>query len=220
LCIEFELLKGDSDMNFFPWPRGTTLTEAVKAGLPVPNTQPAKVKRAPTTEAALAARAKNCKRIAARIKRQLNGAERDRYAGTVAHVLKYSNFRGHSSRVFRSLLGWELGTEMAERLGLPSHRERREALERSAKEWEIFNATASKNDEAPAKPAAPAVKDWRARANPYGQLVKDDQPGDNSMVATAEMIINAARKARGDVPESKQIDPGRALKRGEGWHRR
>jgi hypothetical protein len=51
-------------------------------------------------------------------------------------------------------------------------------------------------------------------------LVKDDQPGDNSMVATAEMIINAARKARGEVPESKQIDPGKAIKPSERWHRK
>jgi hypothetical protein len=205
-------------MNFFPWKKGTTLHQAVIAGIPAPAAQPAKGKRPPTTEAALAARAKNCKRIAARTKRQLNEDERDRYAETISHVLKHSNIRGHSSRVFRSLLGWELGAEMAERLGLPSHRERREALERSAKEWEIFNATASKNDEAPAKPAAPAVKDWRARydrqmAYDQDRIRREDLVADAALEHDPDIalkIINSGKTRRGEKPIDKweMQDPG------------
>jgi hypothetical protein len=62
---------------------------------------------------------------------------------------------------------------------------------------------------------------WRERIYRNG-LIKDDQPAaDGKMVITAQDIIDAARKARGDVKPNQQIDPGRAVGPSErGWHRK
>jgi hypothetical protein len=207
-------------MKLFPWARGTTLTQAVIAGIPAPNTKPVKAKRPPTTEAALAARKKNCKRIAARLTRQLGDTKSDGYVKeTIAHVLKHANVRGHSSRVFKSILGWELGTETAEKLGLPSHRERREALQRSLREWQAANGIASQ-DMVPAKSAAPPVDDWYSReakrmAAYQPRIRREDLVHDaafdraqNELKALA--IVNVGKKRRGEklIDKSGMAYPG------------
>jgi hypothetical protein len=61
-----------------------------------------------------------------------------------------------------------------------------------------------------------AMKDpWRNRAAYPAGLVKDTQ-----RVITAEDIVNAAKRARGDIPPEKKIDPGKSIRPSERWHRK
>jgi hypothetical protein len=74
----------------------------------------------------------------------------------------------------------------------------------------------------PPDPTSTVAKDWRRRGYPAG-LIRDDQPAANTdTVVTAQMIIDAAAKARGgQVKPDQKIDPGKAIKPSErGWHRK
>jgi hypothetical protein len=104
---------------------------------------------------------------------------------------------------------------------LPSHREYREALDRSAKEWATFNAAAS-NDPAPAPKSEPepAPKDRRARAERRQAYYADPRSRQDLIHdaafdrAQAEMkalaIVNVGKKRRGEptIDKSDMAYPG------------
>jgi hypothetical protein len=60
---------------------------------------------------------------------------------------------------------------------------------------------------------------WRTRDRSH--LVPDDQPAAaEGLVVTAEMIIAAAAKARGEIPPEKTVDPAKAALRQKSWLRK
>ena len=79
-----------------------------------------------------------------------------------------------------------------------------EILERAGLKADQTNVAWTVTGTAPRHP-------WRNRAYPSG-LVRDDMPAaDGKMVISAQDIIDAAKKARGEVPEDKQVGHGHAL---------
>src|SRR3984893_8974471 len=142
---------------------------------------------------AYVARAARCTAILDHVASQMTTAERGRWSSMLALIRSQALKRKTNSRDLKIDLADVLPPELLTRCGLPV-----------------------------AVDAAPVAKDWSRRGYP-ANLVADTQPAsDANMVVTAQMIIEAAAKARGgDVKPNQQIDPGRALpKPPERWHRK
>jgi hypothetical protein len=184
-----------------------SLTDLIKGGLPKPGTPTKpldaatmakaeaqlraewaarKAKAAVKREKAYAARAARCEAILDHVASQMTAAERGRWSSMLSLIRAQALKRKTTSADLKIDLQDVLPNEILTRCGLPVDAD-----------------------------AAPVAKDWSRRGYPAG-LVKDTQPAtDGKMVVTAQMIIEAAAKARGgDVPPEKQIDPRQP------WHRK
>lgn len=161
-----------------------TLRDLVRFGIPATN-KPAQASSAADKKAAAQARrqavydlrARKCAAELQRVAQLMTPSEFARYGKRLDMAAKTALRMKSSSKDLKLDLADLLPAEISQRAGLP----------------------------ADAAPVAP--KNWERRAYPTG-LVRDDQPAtDGKLVITAQMIIDAAAKARGDVPPEKQIDP-------------
>jgi hypothetical protein len=203
----------------FPWAKGTTLQQAVIAGIPS-KLDPAAVEEAKRQlraeahareearqtqlaakqaraaakrEQAYAARAVRREAIIKNLVSKMTAVELGRWGKLIDTIRGQGVKRNTTSRDMRIDLGICMPPEILERAGLKPDAD---------------------NVAAPKDP-------WRNRATYPTGLTRDDQPAsDANTTVTAQMIIDAAAKARGDVPESKQIDPGRSTKSSERWNRK
>jgi hypothetical protein len=181
--------------------RFPSLRDLVKFGIPATTSQPSPAdqkaaKRAAAEarrEAVYATRARKCAAELQRVASLMTPSEFARYGKRLDMAARTALKQKSSSRDLRLDLGDLLPLEIAQRAGLPV-----------------------------AADAAPVAKDpWaRRRGYPAG-LVADTQPAaDGKMVVTAEMIIAAAKRARGEVPESQKINPGKSIKPIARWLRK
>jgi hypothetical protein len=194
----------------FPWQKSSaTLRDLVVNGIP-PEIDPAvlaeakrqikqeaRAKRAARQAAAeqkriraCAARSAKCADVLTRLASVMTGPELDRW-GKLIEIARRTSERMHtSSKDLKQDLSMLLPPAILQRAGLP--------VDSDNVSW-----TAPKDP-------------WRSRAS-YSQLVKDES---GEQTVTAQMIIDAAAKARGDVKPNQQIDPGKAIRPSERWLRK
>jgi hypothetical protein len=194
----------------FPWAKGTTLQQAVIAGIPS-QLDPAAVEEAKKQlraeaqaerlakqaraaakrEKAYAVRAIRREAILDHVASQLTAAERGRWSSMLALIRSHAIKRKSTSADLKIDLADVLPADLAARCGLP-----------------------------PDPTSTVAPKNWERRPYP-ANLVADTQPAaSNDYVVTAEDIVNAAKRARGDIPPENQLDPGKAVKPSARWLRK
>jgi hypothetical protein len=179
-----------------------SLRDLVKFGIPATNSpSPAADKAAKRAaaeaaaearrEAVYATRARKCAAELQRVAGLMSAAEFARYGHRLNTAAKTALKQKSSSKDLRLDLSDLLPADFAARCGLP-----------------------------PDPTSTVAPKNWERRPYPAG-LTRDDQPAaSGDLIVTPEMIINAARKARGEVKPDQQIDPGRSIRPPERWHRK
>jgi hypothetical protein len=174
--------------------RFPTLRELVMFGIPATNRQPSPADKKAAAEAKRQAiydlRARRCAAELQRVAGLMTASEFARYGRRLDMAAKTALKQKSSSKDLRLDLSDLLPADIAARCGLPPD------------------------------PTSTTPKDWRRRAYP-ANLVADVQPAaSGDLIVTPEMIINAARKARGDVKPDQQIDPGKSIRPSERWQKR
>jgi len=184
----------------FPWKKGTTLTQAVIAGIP-PQIDPAvmaEAKRQIKQEArakwaarkaaaeqkrlkAYAARSRRCDAELTRVVGLMTAPERARWVPVLALARQRAERYHTTSSDFKIDLSDLLPAELAARCNLP-----------------------------PDPTSTVSPKDWQARSRGYNHLVADVHPASTEFTVKFDEIINAGRKTRGEPPldRSQMIQPG------------
>jgi hypothetical protein len=175
--------------------RFPTLRELVMFGIPATNRQPSPADKKAAAEARRQViydrRARKCAAELSRVAGLMTPSEFARYGKRLDMAARTALKQKSSLKDLRLDLSDLLPPDLAARCGLP-----------------------------PDLPTTVAPKNWERRGYP-ANLVADTQPAaDGKMVITAEDIINAAKRARGDIPPEKKLDPGKAIKPSERWMRR